>query len=146
MSTTLERDESTRPDLFEWNGPIPASRLNEWLQQRGLDVPAELIELWQRTGGGELLESETLLGPFGDPQRGDDVDSSNEAHRRKGLRPGYLVVHVGYALTAIRLNDRKWVTLDPKTYEEAAEHASLDDWYTSVLHAEFADRYGLSNS
>ena len=48
------------------NGSIPKERLDEWLRQRDLEVPSELAELWQETGGGNLFESETILGPFGD--------------------------------------------------------------------------------
>lgn len=74
------------------NGSIPKERLDEWFRQRDLEVPSELAELWQETGGGNLFESETILGPFGDVLTGDDVDSVNEVHRGRGLNRGYLIM------------------------------------------------------
>jgi hypothetical protein len=55
----------------------------------------------------------------------------------------YLIVHVGSALTAIRLTDQKWVVLNRSTYEEMEEYDSLMSWYEAVLRSEFANRYGL---
>jgi len=120
--------------------------MNEWLQQHGLEIPDELLQFWQVTGGGELFETETILGPFGDRQLGDDVDSVNEFHRARGMDRRYLIVHVGSALTAIRLSDKKWVILDQDTYAEIEEYDSFEGWYERVLRAEFAERYGLPRS
>jgi hypothetical protein len=117
--------------------------MNEWLHQHGFGVPDELLQFWQTTGGGALFETETILGPFGDRQLGEDVDSVNELHRARGMDGRYLIVHVGSALTAIRLIDKKWVMLDQDTYAEIREYESFERWYESVLRAEFAERYGL---
>lgn len=129
-----------------WNGAISNEQLNAWLRERRLELPDELLQLWRDTGGGELFESEVILGPFGDSRLGDDVDSVNEVHRGRGMDPRYLIVHVGSVLTAIRLADKKWVVLDQDTYEEIEEHDSFESWYRSVLRSEFADRYGLPPS
>jgi hypothetical protein len=144
MNTLLQEDQSRRPELFAWNGPVARERLDEWARQRRLDLPDELLQFWQTTGGGELFESETILGPFGDPQLGDDVDSVNELHRGRGMDSRHLIVHVGSELTAIRLSDKRWVVLDQNTYAELDEYDSFESWYKRVLRAEFAVRYGLS--
>jgi hypothetical protein len=141
MNALLQQDQSRRPELFLWNGPLARERLDEWARQRGLDLPDELLQFWQTTGGGQVFESETILGPFADPQLGDDVDSVNEIHRGRGMDSGYLIVHIGTELTAIRLSDKKWVVLDQRTYAEIAEYDSFECWYTRVLRAEFAARY-----
>lgn len=143
MNSLLERDQASRPNLFAWRGPITRQALEQWTQQRRLRLPQDLLHLWCATGGGELFESETILGPFGDAALGDDVDSVNQLHRARGLSSDYLVVHVGSALTAIRLEDGHWVVLDPKTYSELSVFRTFNEWYRSILRAEFADRYGL---
>lgn len=140
MSNLLREDAKHRPDLFIWNGPIPAERLDQWLRQRQFCVPTDLTQLWLETGGGDFFESETILNPIG--VSGDDLDSVNEAYYQRGLPRDYLLVHVGTVLTAIRLHDQKWIVLD-ESYDAREEYSSLDDWYASVLRSEFADRYGL---
>jgi hypothetical protein len=34
-----------------------------------------LKQLWRETGGGDMLESETILGPYGKVDLTDDIDS-----------------------------------------------------------------------
>lgn len=144
MNAQLRADLFSHPELFDWHGPIENAHLGAWLRDRGLErLPDELVQLWEETGGGELFESETILGPFGDRHLGDDIDSVNDFHHGRGLSCNYLVVHRGFGLTAIRLVDNKWVFLDPGTYQELAEYDSFASWYKSVLRAEFAERYGL---
>ena len=143
MIRLLESDQRLRPELFVWNGPIPKERLEVWLRERKLQVPADLVSLWVEKGGGDLFESETILGPFGRADMGDDVDGVNRMFRSRGLDPSYLLIHVGVTLTAIRLRDQAWVTLQPTTYEETGEFDSMEEWYRSVLRIEFAQRYGL---
>ncbi len=143
MSRILHEDEAARPDLFVWNGPIERDELVRWLTSRGLDLPDDLVELWRETGGGDLFESETILGPHGNPDLADDVDSVNKSHRESGLSEAYLIVHVGLCLTAIRLVDKKWVVLDRRDHSESGEYESFESWYVAVLRSEYADRYGL---
>ncbi len=142
MSSRLANDEKIRPELFLWSGAISRQRIAEWLTERRLRIPDDLLSLWTRTGGGDLFETETIFAPFsGDAT--NDVDMMNAFHRSRGLGAGYLVVHDGLALTAIRLDDGKWILLDRDDYRELWEYDSLEDWYVSLLRAEYAERYGL---
>lgn len=143
MNELLRTDSLLRPDLFIWNGAIERKRLENWVRERHLTIPDDLVEFWSETGGGEIFETETVLGPFGDPERGEDLDSVNEHHRGRGMDQRFLVVHHGSALSAVRLHDRKWVVLDPDTYSQREVYGSLAEWYREVLRSEFADRYGL---
>ena len=61
-------DARVRPDLFHWNGPIDPSRLQAWVDGNSWlgPCPGDLLAFWQETRGGDVLESETILGPFGD--------------------------------------------------------------------------------
>lgn len=143
MSSPWDEDQASRPDLFVWRGPVARRALDQWAHERRLRLPQDLLRLWSTTGGGELFESETILAPFGDPALGDDVDSVNQLHHSKGLSSDYLVVHVGSALTVIRLEDGYWIVLDPKTYSTLRVFRTLDEWYRAIIRAEFADRYSL---
>jgi hypothetical protein len=144
MNRLLQRDQLLQPRLFVWNGPIARQKLGDWARARELEIPTELIDFWAETGGGTLFESETMLGPFADPRTGDDIDSVNEQHHSRGLSRDYLVVHVGSALTAIRMRDQMWVILDDDNgYKVAEEYQNFEGWYRAVLRTEFAARYGL---
>ena len=146
MNGLLSHDQRLRPELFVWRGPIEPTRLSEWLRVRHLNVPSDLQELWEKTGGGDLFESETILSPFGCSVSGDDVDGINNHHHALGLDVDYLIVHCGLCLTAIRLSDQKWVVLDPGSYEVTTEYSSLSEWYREVIHNEYAKRYGLMSN
>jgi hypothetical protein len=90
MNSLLQQDQGLRPLLFVWNGPISAERLDTWLGERGLEIPDDLVEFWRETGGGDLFESETILGPFGDKRLGDDLGKLCTGHDANGLE---VVVH-----------------------------------------------------
>ncbi len=137
------QDSARYPELFEWNGTIAPDRLQSWLQDRGLNLPQDLIELWEVTGGGELFETESILSPFADPHSGDDIDSVNEFHHSNGLAQQYLVFHVGTGLTTVRLIDGCYVTLND-IYQELSSFLTLDDWYIAEIRSEYAKRYNLN--
>ncbi|MFM6209362.1 SMI1/KNR4 family protein [Planktothrix sp.] len=136
------QDAARHPQLFVWNGTIESNQLELWLQEHQLNLPQDLIELWKRTNGGDLFESETILSPFGDDSLGDDIESVNEFHDSQGMSKNYLLFHVGTGLSAVRLTDGYYVKLD-ESYQEIAEFQSLDDWYRDELREEYAKRYNL---
>lgn len=55
---------------------------------------------------------------------------------------GLLVFHEGLGFTAVRGGDGAYVSLDGDV-RVRGEYADLDDWYTQVLRAEYAGKYGL---
>jgi hypothetical protein len=61
----LEKDRAIRPDLFHFFGAIRAEKLDDWLRERTLTIPHDLKKFWCETGGGDLFESETILGRSG---------------------------------------------------------------------------------
>lgn len=141
----FEKDQEIRPDLFQWNGPVSGEVLSQWLRRCGLRVPAELFELWRRTGGGDLFETEVILSPFAAQGSGADVEGENKLHWGRGLPAEFLLFHFGSALSAVRQADGAWLVLNPKTYQVLEEHSTFADWYEHVNHDEFATRYGLGN-
>lgn len=144
MTIALLDDAAKRPDLFNWNGAIGAQAVDRWLGERRLRAPDELRAVWAATGGGEIFESETILGPLADPALGDDVESVNEHLRGQGLSPDYLVFHAGIGgYTAVNQRDQSLAQIDPKTYQPAASFPTFDEWYLQVIRAEYAQSYGL---
>lgn len=143
MTPSLIADVARRPDLFIWNGAIPHDRLAAWLRERGWRVPPELERLWEETGGGEMFESEQILGPFGSALHGDDVEGVNRLAWERGLAPDYLVFHVGVDCSAVQQSNLRIVALKRSDFSVAATYPSLDSWYVDHVRREFAARYGL---
>jgi hypothetical protein len=143
MSLLLE-DARTRPELFAWYGAIRTDDLDQWLHKRELPIPQDLTALWRDTGGGDIFETETLLAPFGDPDKGDDVDGVNAMERSKGLPEGYLLFHTGLRQSAVRLSDGRYITFRPGSFEVEMEFPSLEAWYEGLIRNEYAARYGLT--
>lgn len=142
MSNQLILDSQQRPDLFSWYGAIPRKDLTEWCQVRGLFVPDDLMALLSETGGGDIFESETILGPLCGVETGDDCDSANAFHRGRGLPDGLWLFHVGFVLSAIRTNDGGYVVLTNE-YRPIGFYRNLGEWYTEVVRPEFEERYRL---
>jgi hypothetical protein len=140
------KDAETRPDLFAWSGAITRSQIEVWLGSSNLKVPDDLLDFWTKTGGG--VESETMFRPTQIPSlepyfvSGDDIDTANQYRIPKGMSVSYLVFHDGIFLSAVRLADKKLVTLDDK-HEETAVFSNLEDGYLGTLRKDYASHYGL---
>ena len=114
-----------------------------WLGEHTLEIPDDLFEFWLRTGGGDIFESETMLGPFADADMGDDVDSVNHFHHQRGLSSEYLIFHTGSGISAVRLSDKQYMLLNDTDYHEVKSFRSLEEWYMGWIRSEYAERYGL---
>jgi hypothetical protein len=142
------KDAETRPELFQWFGAIDKSEIQAWVQSSHFSVPADLVQFWSQTGGGDLFESETIFRPTPIPSSapyftaGDEVALANENRRRDGMPRLYLAFHDGLLLSAVRLSDQTLVTLSKK-YKETGQFSDLNEWYSRTLRAEFAKRYDL---
>jgi hypothetical protein len=116
------------------------------MRHEGVVLPSDLIELWEMTGGGDVFE-ETILRPTvpSAPNSGfvqDDIESVNAHHAAAGKSRGLYIFMDGAFLSAVRLDDQKFVTL-ARNYAIADSYPSLDKWYLQTLRAEFGERYGL---
>ena len=136
-------DAMSRPDLFVWNGPIEGRQLRRWLSENALNLPEDLVAFLELTGGGDLFESETILGPYGDVELGDDLIGANISLRSEGMPAGYVVFHRGMDLSAIRSLDHKYVAFTAPDFHEKAVFSSLEAWYVESLREEYGERYGL---
>jgi len=143
------KDAESHPDLFAWFGAIARGQIEGWLPSSNLEVPDDLLDFWTKTGGGDLFESETMFRPTQVPSpepyfvSGDDIDTANQYRIPTGMSASYLVFHDGIFLSAVRLADKKLVTLSNE-HEETAVFSDLDNWYLRTLRKDFANRYGLS--
>lgn len=144
MTPAMLHDAEINPKFFFWEGVINREYFKELLDEHGWNLPADLFNLLAVTGGGEMFESETILGPFRDEDLGDNLFTYNKELRRRGLPEGYVIFHTGMTVSAVRLSDERYVELDRDDYHERAEFASLEDWYLRLIREEYAERYGLT--
>jgi hypothetical protein len=143
LNLQILQDARDRPDLFQWNGPIEAARLDDWLRQHGLTskCPPDLVALWCATGGGTYFESETILGPFGDAALGEDLIGVNELYRSRGIGDPWLVFSRGAFLGTT--DGRVFSDVDERERTRRGRYGSFNAWYADTVRHEFADRYGL---
>src|SRR5262245_17590070 len=142
-NATLRSDFKYRSQAFSWYGPVAPKLLQEWITQRRLDVPSDLVALWQWLGGGVIFETEEILAPLGGGPHALDFDETNRSHWAKGLSDGVFVFHAGLWVSAVRAESPRYVTLEFDSYATVGEFGSLDDWYRLTIRAECAQRYGL---
>jgi hypothetical protein len=121
----LRKDAIARPDLFHFFGAIGAEKLEAWLRRRRLVVPDDLKEFWCETGGGDLFESETVLGPFGPVETRDDLDSMNPLN---GIPLDWLVFHTGLGLTMVKMSSAQYANVREGSYTIRETFGSLDEW------------------
>lgn len=140
---TMRSDMRERPRAFHWYGAIAREPLQHWIEQRQIDVPGDLLDLWESCGGGVIFESEEVLAPLAGDQHAIDFDEANRTHRAKGLPEGLFVFHEGIWVSAVRPESPRYVALEGDTYATAGEFESFDDWYRGTIRGEFAERYGL---
>jgi hypothetical protein len=147
MPSTIYEDYLARPELFRWYG-ISEPEFKTWLTALPLRVHPGLVSFWERTGGGELFESETLLGPLV-PDDADNVLKASEFHWNRGMSRDLMVFHTGLCLSAssvdMRRHRNRLVVFKPESYEIAQWFDTFNLWYQKTLRSEFAERYGLAS-
>ena len=146
MQPTIYEDALVRPDLFLWFGVVEAE-FEPWLTALPLRVHPGLVSFWRRTGGGDLFESETLLGPLA-PDEDDNVLKVSEFLWDKGLPRDLLVFHTGFCLSAssvdMRRHRNRLVVVKPEPFEITHWFDTFNGWYKHTLRSEYAERYGLA--
>jgi hypothetical protein len=143
MNALLQEDAARLPRIFVFNRPIPFAELDAWLSRRQFVVPDDLRQVWHETGGGNIFESETILGPYGNRELGEDVDSENEFHKQKGMSADWLLFHTGMNFTVIKMSGGQYASLKDGSYEVQETFRSFADWYANSIRKEYAPRYGL---
>jgi len=128
---------------FYWLGKIEPTVCDAWLTKHKLNVPKDLKEFLENTGGGTAFESEEFLCPLNVPDFELDFIITNEKYYLKGLSRDYIIFQSGIFLSAIRISDHKYVLLDKTSYKDIQEFISFDEWYKNTIRKEFAERYDL---
>jgi len=144
-SSSLTDDARVRPDLFIWNGRMDRTEFELWLASNMWigSCPRDLLTFWQETGGGDVFETETILGPLSDPQMGDDLVAVNREMKDRGMPERFLVFHVGLLISAVDKASGDYVELAPEEFRVVRRFRSLEEWYRATLRAEYSQRYGL---
>ena len=144
MINKLKDDINMRPELFFFSGCIPKEDIIQKLSFMNINVPFALIELWNEIGGGEMFETETILSPIANSDLGDDIESVNYYHYKKGLSKDFFVFHVGLGgISAVSLNDERYVIIDETNYKCVKWFESLEKWYENHIRKEYEIKYNL---
>lgn len=144
-ASSLLYDARIRPDLFHWNGCMDSTSLRTWLDQNKWlgCCPTDLLAFWEETGGGDIFETETILGPLGDPQLGDDIATVNREIRSRGMPDRFVVFHQGLLMSAVDTISEDYVELDSSDFRVLQRFVSFDAWYRATLREEYRQRYNL---
>lgn len=135
---TILNDARIHPVLFSWRGHLPRAAVLDVLESYlpGLLEARDLIELWTLTGGGDYLETETLLCPVGDPALGDALVEANERYHLLGFPPSGLLFSTGTRLGAFDAEVLEYLLLRDERPRFVVEgrFRSFEAWYTRGLH------------
>jgi hypothetical protein len=138
MNESFREDMARHPELFLFNGPIPRGELDVWLRKRNLTVPEDLKEVWCETGGGDVDQTETILGPYGNRELADDVDSVNELHWQRGMPVDWLIFATGIGeLTVVKMSAGEYANVRYSSYEIHETFNSFADWYAKSIRPTF---------
>jgi hypothetical protein len=144
-------DSVGRSNVFISFGAIARGEIESWMQAASLTIPSDLIEFWCQTGGGDLFDdSETMLRPTRIPSsypgflQGDDIESATQFRIQNGMPASYLLFHSGTFLSAIRLADQKFVSLDDG-FQETGVFSTFEEWYAGTLRPIFVEVYDRPN-
>jgi len=130
MRLQILDDAEIRPSLFVWNGPIEEGCIKRWLKLHKVTFSEEIVTFLTKTGGGDLFESETLLGPLGNAELGDDLDSINCFYWETGLPKELVIFHTGLGdLTAFDTIKKDYVQISEIDHIETQRFSSFDQWY-----------------
>lgn len=135
-------DAKKRPDLYFWNKPIPEEVLKKWLSERNLRIPDDLIELYTKTGGGDFLESETILNPLHEDNN-ENLKYMNDYYWKIGMPKNWLLFHIGFGDSAINMDTLEIIVFYKKPIRIIETFKSFTEWYLLWIRDEFKDRYGL---
>jgi hypothetical protein len=137
---TIFDDAAAHPRLFLWFGAPSADQLRA-VSAAFVQLPQGLLHFWKLTGGGDVFESETILGPAGINE--DNVLAATRRLQSQGLSKDYCLFHRGLTTTVVDLIAGRFQVVDEKFRPLRSSIETFDDWYESVLRKEYAQRYGL---
>jgi hypothetical protein len=143
LNDRLFADAALRPLVFRWYGAPEPNVLDEWAAGLKTAVPGELRDLWARTGGGLIFESEEILKPVAGPADEESLEARNEWFRSLGLDDDLLLFEEGLSFSALRRADGAIVTLGREILLPEEEFPTLSDWYQRTLRRSFGWRYDL---
>lgn len=144
MIAQLTADEEVAPYLFHWSGRVLPSELRNWIRTVGIMPPSDLVWLWIETGGGTMFETEEVLCPMKSAINDLDVLTATKLWHGRGLDPQLLVFHQGMCVSAWDHSAGKVRTYSRRDLRALEDARSIDEWYTQIIRAEYAARYGLT--
>jgi hypothetical protein len=91
-----------------------------------------------KRGGGDVDQTETILGPYGNRELADDVDSVNDFHWRKGMPVDWLIFATGVGdLTVVKMSTGEYANVQHDSFEVEETFNSFADWYEKSIRPAF---------
>ena len=140
--------ERRRPARLAYRRPatdhLRANQESRAIHDAAVELASALHARSHIAGGGDIFESETVLGPFGRQDLADDVDSVNQFHWKEGMPRNFLIFHTGIGgLSVLNVPAGDYASIQEHSYEVQQVFTPLADWYTRLVRPEYAERYGL---
>lgn len=143
MKNQIFKDAKENPKLFRWNGSIKKEGVLKWFKLREWNITDEMIEFYCITGGGEIFESETILGLYKNQVFGDDLESMNKYYQNKGMSIHWLLFHIGIKNSALNMDTSEIIIFDSISFKIIERYKSFSEWYIKFIREEYKDRYDL---
>ena len=138
-------DADAAPDLFHFYGPMEATQLTLFLEQRKWRVPGDLFEVWCTIGGMDFFADEVLFGPVVHHSWQDHLDEYNDWVKQAGNESRFVLVHEGIGNTMI---DQE--TLEVKMFENSdygdgpsTNYGTCLEWYINEMRNEYTQFWPL---
>ena len=136
MIELLMRDIEDAPHRFYLYGAIERSRLEDWWSRLAWYAPDDLLTVWEKIGGGDLLDEVTLLGPFPQKEWQDGAEDYNKWYREKGMSDDlFLFQQEASWWSAIDQKTRKILAFDNENFTNPQEYSSMLAWYIGVARS-----------
>ena len=145
MRNVLIEDALANPLLFPLGWKVKTVDIENWMVSQSLELPAELIEIWSSIGGGDFLESETLLVPnqstFTDEI--ESIEATTSFLVENGFQKEFFVIHKGCVVSAVKQGTQSIFVFSADNYVSVCIYDSFENWYKTEFRDQFGTKYGL---
>ena len=144
MIDLLMRDIEDAPHRFYLYGAVDRQRLHAWWSRMPWYAPDDLLAVWEKIGGGDLLDWVTLLGPFPQKEWQDGVEDYNEWYREKGMDSDlFLFQRAGPGCSVIQQKTKRILAFGNENFTNPQEYISMLAWYIGVARTQVTEEDNL---
>ena len=145
MNNLFLEDALANPILFPLGWKVDRAFLENWIQLHNLKLPTELIDIWIIGGGGDFLETETLLIPdhTSNSDEVESIEKTTDFLIQNGFPKGFFIIHKGCVISAINQSQQSIFTFSADGYSLITSYSTINRWYKEEFRDQFGPKYGL---